>query len=165
MMDLPFLQTEANFILQLTNSITVKPRGWAEVIGKTFPHARVHRHRRSYLGQDLAIGIDRATPGTISISEAKQRPGVITIFGQFLPGNIGSDEYEAYSKALNCIETSVERNTWFVSGLEQIGHHFKQKFKGRRFTIAFPPTDNPVHHQILGIFQTRYQDCVEVWFY
>ena len=155
-MEPPFLRSQADFILQLTNSVTVAPRGWAELIGKKFPHARVHRHRRALPGTDLAIESDRAVPGTIVICNSKIGPGVITLFDQFLP-----DEHQT--------ETERDRMDWLISGLEQIGSHFKEGFRvghsPTRVTLAVPPIYEAVQRSILETFQERYRGIIEVWLY
>lgn len=164
-MEFPILQTGADFILQPTNSVTVRPREWAEIIGKKFPHARVHRHRRPLGETDLAIVEDRAVPGTIVICDSKIGPGVITLFDRLLPGEPGTEEYHTYSRAVKYYETYNERLNWFIHGLEQIGTYFQQQNRARRVSIAIPPLIDQGYLYALQTFQDRYQQFVEVWLY
>lgn len=164
-MDLSFLETRADFLIQWTNSVTVHPREWAEVISKKFPHARIHRHRRSYRQKDLAVPADRATPGTIIICDSNLGPGVITLFDRWAPGELGSREYRIYSGFLRSNETEQDRLNWFTSGLEQICAYFKDNFNGIRATLACPPISDPVRRIIVGRLQEQYWDYLEFRLY
>lgn len=117
-------------ILHQCNCLTVRAHGLSEPIEKKYPEAAIYSKRRPMGRRNLAIPEDRSSPGTFIISDS-----VISLFGQWRPGKIGSPYFSSYPES-NPIETTEQRLLWFREGLKKIGMHFSTL--NQKITIAVP---------------------------
>jgi ATP-dependent DNA helicase PIF1 len=166
--------SEADYIIQQCNCLTVRAHGLSEVLTDHFPHANVYGKRTGMGNKNVAIPRDRSTPGSFQLCTGK--PNVVCLFGQWRPGSMSSKFVLSYPESTPP-ETNDQRILWFKSALGSFGEYIsrlhKETKKQVRYKVAVPYKigcglaggDWNRYESILDTFQKQYSDILTMTMY
>lgn len=115
------LKTKRKYIAQQCNCITCHPHGLSKDIAIEFPYGDLYKTRRK-LSNNTSVESDRDEPGTIKILDSNDynKPKIICIFGQWVPGKINGQWFDKYPLYKSKKETEDLRLEWFTSAIGEI---------------------------------------------
>jgi hypothetical protein len=96
-------------ICQQINSLSVKPRGFSEVLAKAYPYSNTYANRKRLGRKNLCIESDRDPPGTIRIYQSPCNPTIVNLVAQYRMGKPGKWHQDVAGPE----DTKMERTTWF----------------------------------------------------
>lgn len=124
-------QDDVDYLVHQGNCLTVRSHGLAKVLFAAVPHDDVYARREPVRpGRNLAKRADRDRPGRAYIGDR-----IITLFGQWRPGQPGASYWHVYPEAEPDAESSTTRLRWFREALADIAG---QLGTVKRFRLAFP---------------------------
>ena len=118
------LESEADWIVQQCNCLTVRAHGLSRDIAAKFPDSNPYVTRRAVDNRNLAQEADRSVPGTIEVMGR-----VVCLMAQWRPGNLCSPYFLRYPES-DPPETAAQREVWFKACLANLNG-----ISGR---VAFP---------------------------
>ena len=108
------LESDADYIVQQCNCLTVRAHGLSADIAARFPDSDPYAARRPLGKRNLAQETDRGEPGTIQVLGR-----VVCLMAQWRPGNTGSRYFHRYPES-DPPETAAQREKWFRACLEEL---------------------------------------------
>lgn len=153
---------QADLIAQQCNCLTVRGHGLSAAISARFPAADCYARRRPVGKRNLAVPEDRGKPGTAQIVDNK----VVNLFGQWRPGKVNANYFDAYPEFPLRAETVDARAAWFRAALEDMARQLTKP----KTLIAFPYQigcglaggDWRRYLMILRDFEAAHKDRLEV---
>lgn len=114
------IKTNAPYIMQQCNSVTVNSAGLAKHLGDNLVNGNVYKNRRRIGRSNLADESDRDVPGTFKMfKEVDGEPSIICLYGQYKPGKPNKKPPTDFS------DSKLDRARYFKKSLEKLQDYFK----------------------------------------
>lgn len=164
------LGSNAEYIVQQCNCLTVRAHGLSKTLSTRFVHADLYSKRRPiYKNRNLAVPEDRGTPGSGTILTGM--PNIVCLFGQWRPGKCGSLYFSKYPES-SPPEDFIVRENWFKTSLWSFGNYLKH-IGAKKATVAIPYRIGcglaggnwETYHAIIKEFEQTYFDEVNLTIY
>lgn len=155
----------SEYIIQLANVVTIKPRGDAIKIGAKYPHARVYAHRFNRVkGKDLLRTESWLQPGNIVVTKAKGLPSIITFYSQLNPGELGTHEYIQYRNETNAFESRQYREDLFNACLRSTAEWLMANTYGDPALLVFPESVNEDQFRLIMQWKDNFGTLFNITF-
>lgn len=129
------LESNAEYIVQQCNCLTVRAHGLSQTLSRRFAHANLYSKRRAiYKNKNLAVPEDRGTPGSGIILQGT--PNIVCLFGQWRPGKCNSLYFSKYPETTPR-EDFIVREKWFKTALWSFGLYLRH-IGVNKATVAMP---------------------------
>jgi len=164
------LESNAEYIVQQCNCLTVRAHGLSKILSTRFPHADVYGKRRPiYKNKNLSVPEDRNIPGTGIILMGQ--PNIVCLFGQWRPGKCNSLYFNHYPESTPP-EDSAMREMWFRTAVWSFGNYLTH-IGANKSTVAIPYRIGcglaggnwETYHTIIKEFEKTFADQMNLTLY